>query len=75
MSKKEQFDINVENERLNKHKDMMKQIIDLNNELIDIQVEKFKILCDFLEYEEAMTTDKATAARIQTLLKNIGVWN
>lgn len=68
------FDIEVENERLNKHKDMMKQVIDLNNELFDIQVEKFKILCNFLEYEEALTTDKASAARIQTLLKGIKVW-
>lgn len=70
----ETFDVEVENERLNKHKDMMKQVIDLNNELIDIQVEKFKILCDFLEYEEALTKDKDTASRIQTLLKGMNVW-
>jgi hypothetical protein len=74
MSKKEQFDIEVENERLNKHKDMMKQVINLNNELIDIQIEKFKILCDFLEYEEALTKDKDTASRIQLLLKGMNVW-
>jgi hypothetical protein len=70
----ETFDVEVENERLNKHKDMMKQVIDLNNELIDIQVEKFKILCDFLEYEEALTKDKDTASRIQLLLKGMNVW-
>jgi len=74
MWEKQQFDLEVENERLNKHKDMMKQVIDLNNELIDIQVEKFKILCDFLEYEEALTKDKDTASRIQTLLKGMNVW-
>jgi hypothetical protein len=74
MWEKQQFDIEVENERLNKHKDMMKQVVDLNNELIDIQVEKFKILCDFLEYEEALTKDKDTASRIQTLLKGMNVW-
>jgi len=68
------FDIEVENERLNKHKDMMKQVINLNNELIDIQIEKFKILCDFLEYEEALTKDKDTASRIQLLLKGMNVW-
>ena len=70
----ENFDVQVENERLNKHKDMMKQVIDLNNELIDIQIEKFKILCDFLEYEEALTKDKDTASRIQLLLKGMNVW-
>lgn len=70
----ETFDVEVENERLNKHKDMMKQVIDLNNELIDIQVEKFKILCDFLEYEEALTKDKDTASRIQLLLRGMNVW-
>ena len=75
MWEKQEFDVNVENDRLNKHKDLMSQIINLNNELIDIQIEKFKILCDFLEYEEALTTDKATAARIQTLLKGMKVWN
>jgi hypothetical protein len=32
-------------------------------------------LIEFLEYEEAMTTDKATAARIKTLLTNLGIWS
>ena len=32
-------------------------------------------LIDFLEYEEALTTDKATAARIKRLLINLGIWN
>lgn len=34
-----------------------------------------KALIDFLQYEEAMTTDKTTANRIRTLLKIMGVWN
>lgn len=32
-------------------------------------------LIEFLEYEEALTTDKATASRIKTLLINLGIWN
>ena len=32
-------------------------------------------LIEFLEYEEAITTDKATAARIKTLLINLGIWS
>jgi hypothetical protein len=32
-------------------------------------------LIDFLEYEEALTKDPATAGRIKILLKLIGVWN
>ena len=32
-------------------------------------------LIDFLEYEEAMTTDKSTATRIRVLLKVLGIWN
>jgi hypothetical protein len=32
-------------------------------------------LIDFLEYEEALTKDKETAARITTLLKNLGIWS
>lgn len=61
-------------DRIEKHKTLLQQAIDVNNELIDIQEEKFKIVCDFLEYEEALTTDKATAARIQVFLTKIGVW-
>lgn len=32
-------------------------------------------LIEFLEYEEALTTDKYTAGRIRILLKLIGIWN
>ncbi len=32
-------------------------------------------LIEFLEYEEALTTDKHTAGRIRILLKLIGIWN
>ena len=46
----------------------------LNNDLIDIQEEKFKIVTDFLEYEEALTKDKDTASRIKSLLTTIGIW-
>ena len=31
-------------------------------------------LIEFLEYEEAMTTDKSTATRIRVLLINLGIW-
>jgi len=34
-----------------------------------------KLVIEFLEYEEALTTDKATASRIRTLLKIMKVWN
>lgn len=32
-------------------------------------------LIEFLEYEEALTTDKATANRIRKLLSDLGLWN
>lgn len=32
-------------------------------------------LIEFLEYEEALTKDKETAARIRKLLIQLGVWN
>jgi hypothetical protein len=32
-------------------------------------------LIEFLEYEEALTKDKETAARIRTLLTKLGIWN
>jgi hypothetical protein len=32
-------------------------------------------LIEFLEYEEALTKDPATAGRIRILLKLLGVWN
>lgn len=32
-------------------------------------------LINFLEYEEALTQDKATAMRIRVLLKKLGIWN
>lgn len=60
--------------RIQKHKDLITKVIGLNNEIMDIQEEKFKILTDFLEYEEALTTDKESANRIKSLLKSIGVW-
>jgi hypothetical protein len=31
-------------------------------------------LLNFLEYEEALTTDKGTATRIKVLLINLGIW-
>jgi DNA-binding GntR family transcriptional regulator len=34
-----------------------------------------KKVIDFLEYEEALTKDPATAGRIRILLKLIGIWN
>jgi len=32
-------------------------------------------LIEFLEYEEALTTDAKTAGRIRILLKLMGIWN
>lgn len=32
-------------------------------------------LIEFLEYEEALTKDPATAGRIKLLLKLLGVWS
>jgi hypothetical protein len=32
-------------------------------------------LIEFLEYEEALTTDKHTASRIRIILKLIGIWS
>ena len=34
-----------------------------------------KGLIEFLEYEEALTTDKDTASRIRTLLKLLEIWS
>jgi len=64
----------MNNEKIQKHKALLQQAISINNDLIDIQEEKFKILIDFLEYEEALTKDKDTASRIKSLLTSIGVW-
>ena len=61
--------------RIDKHKALLSKVVDLNAEIMDIQEEKFKILTDFLEYEEALTTDKESANRIRTLLKSFGIWN
>lgn len=64
----------MEVSKIEKHKDLLEQVHKLNIELLDIQEEKFKILTDFLEYEEALTKDKETAARITKLLKEIQLW-
>ena len=34
-----------------------------------------KKLIEFLEYEEALTKDKETAARIKKLLIQLGIWS
>jgi len=65
---------NIVNSRLEKHKDLLSKIMDINNEIMDIQEEKFKILTDFLEYEEALTKDKDSATRIRKVLESLGVW-
>lgn len=64
----------MNNDKIEKHKELLLQMFKLNSELIDIQEEKFKILTDFLEYEEALTKDKDTASRIKSLLTTIGIW-
>lgn len=61
--------------RIEEHKNLLNKVMHLNSEIMDIQEQKFKILTDFLEYEEALTNDKDTASRITTLLKEIKVWN
>ena len=43
---------------------------DTNNDLINSHH-----LIEFLEYEEAVTTDKGTATRIRVLLINLGIWD
>jgi hypothetical protein len=60
--------------RIERHKKLLDEVLSINNSLIDIQEEKFKVLTDFLEYEEALTKDKDTASRIKSLLISIGVW-
>ena len=53
----------------------------LENKKVPEQVTKEKKfndiekLIEFLEYEEALTKDKETAARIRTLLKLLKIWN
>jgi hypothetical protein len=60
--------------RIEKHKKLLDDVMNINKELMDIQEQKFNLLVEFLEYEEALTTDKATAARIKLLLTSIGIW-
>ena len=60
--------------RIDKHKALLSRVINLNTEIMDLQEQKFKVLTDFLEYEEALTNDKDTASRITRLLKQIEVW-
>lgn len=64
----------MEVSKIEKHKDLLEHVHKLNIEFLHIQEEKFKILTDFLEYEEALTKDKETAARITKLLKEIQLW-
>jgi len=40
-----------------------------------VKDEDVKKVIDFLEYEEALTKDPATAGRIKILLKLMGIWN
>jgi uncharacterized protein YunC (DUF1805 family) len=64
----------MEVSKIEKHKDLLEQVHKLNAEFLHIQEEKFKTLCNFLEYEEALTKDKETAARITEVLKEIQLW-
>lgn len=61
-------------DRIEKHKALLQKAIEVTGELIDLQEEKFKIICDFLEYEEALTQDKETATRIKNILNMLGIW-
>jgi hypothetical protein len=60
--------------RIEKHKQLLDEVLSINNSIIDIQEQKYKLLIEFLEYEEALTKDKDTASRIRSLLTSIGVW-
>ena len=60
--------------RIEKHKQLLDEVLSINKNIIDIQEEKFNLLVEFLEYEEALTKDLDTASRIRSLLTAIGVW-
>jgi hypothetical protein len=53
--------------------DQLKRIAD--NMEKKVKDEDVKKVIDFLEYEEALTKDPATAGRIKILLKLMGIWN
>lgn len=50
----------------------MGEVTDTKDLIDPINLQK---LIEFLEYEEALTKDKETAARIRTLLTQLGIWN
>lgn len=50
----------------------MGEVTDTKDLIDPINLQK---LIEFLEYEEALTKDKETAARIRKLLKDLKVWN
>jgi len=53
--------------------DQLKRIADtMQNKAKD---EDARRVVEFLEYEEALTKDPATAGRIRILLKLMGIWN
>ena len=54
--------------------DKLKSQDKLTNEVNYDKVSVHKLI-EFLEYEEALTTDKNSAGRIRILLKLIGIWN
>ena len=54
--------------------DELKSQDKLTNEVNQDKVNVHQLI-EFLEYEEALTTDKHTAGRIRILLKLIGIWN
>lgn len=60
--------------KIERHKKLLSDVLNINNSLIDIQEEKFKVLTDFLEYEEALTKDPDTASRIKSTLISFGIW-
>lgn len=50
----------------------MAEVTDTKDLIDPINIQK---LIEFLEYEEALTKDKETAARIRTLLILLKIWN
>lgn len=56
-------------------KGLLKQSTGVVLEVLRLQEEKIKVLINFLEYAEALTTDKETAARIKNVLIDLEVWD
>lgn len=68
------IDTKVKNIRIEEFKELLESGHSLTKNMIDLQESKLKILTEYLEYEEALTTDKQSAERIRKILIDLGVW-